>query len=81
LKIHKLCDIIYLKRGDLMNYDLIVVGGGLSGTCAAIASARDGLKTLLVEKYNCLGGTGINENNANRCHHRRERRQKNKKSN
>lgn len=41
-----------------MNYDLIVVGGGLSGTCAAIASARDGLKTLLIEKYNCLGGTG-----------------------
>lgn len=41
-----------------MCYDLIVVGGGLSGVCSAIASAREGLKTLLIEKYNCLGGTG-----------------------
>lgn len=38
------------------HYDLIVVGGGFSGVCAAIESARGGMKVLLIEKFNCLGG-------------------------
>ena len=37
------------------NYDLIVAGGGWSGTCAAIAAARQGIRVLLVERWNCLG--------------------------
>ena len=37
-------------------YDLIVVGGGFAGTCAAIEAARHGVDVLLIEKYNCLGG-------------------------
>lgn len=40
------------------SYDIIVVGGGPSGCTAAIASAREGAKTLLIEATGCLGGMG-----------------------
>ncbi len=41
---------------DKTKYDVIVCGGGMSGAVAAIAAARLGAKTLLVEKHNCAGG-------------------------
>lgn len=37
-------------------YDVIVVGGGIAGVAAAVASARNGVKTLLIEKQINLGG-------------------------
>ncbi len=37
-------------------FDVIVVGGGPAGACAAIAAARNGAKTLIIERQNCLGG-------------------------
>lgn len=37
-------------------YDVIVVGGGVAGVAAAVASAREGMKTLLMEKTVILGG-------------------------
>lgn len=37
-------------------YDLIVIGGGLSGTAAAVSAARQGLAVLLVDRAGCLGG-------------------------
>ena len=41
-------------------YDLIVVGGGLSGVAAAVSAAREGAKVLLVEKGGALGGAAVN---------------------
>jgi len=39
------------------HFDLIVAGSGSSGSIAAIAAARSGARTLLIEKYGFLGGT------------------------
>ena len=38
------------------SYDVIVVGGGIGGVAAAVAAARNGAKTLLMEKQINLGG-------------------------
>ncbi len=39
-------------------WDVIVVGGGPAGCTAAVAAARDGAKTLLIEATGMLGGCG-----------------------
>jgi hypothetical protein len=38
-------------------YDIIIAGGGTAGVIAAIAAARGGAKTLLVERWGHMGGT------------------------
>lgn len=40
----------------MKTYDVIVAGGGPAGMIAAIASARNGADTLLIERSECLGG-------------------------
>ena len=38
------------------NYDVIVVGGGVSGCAAAISASRAGAKVILIERLGALGG-------------------------
>ena len=42
-------------------YDVVVVGGGLAGICAALASARGGVKTALIQDRPVLGGNASSE--------------------
>ncbi|MFY0628535.1 MAG: FAD-dependent oxidoreductase [Reichenbachiella sp.] len=44
-----------------MKADFVVVGGGLSGVCAAITSARKGTKTILIQDRPVLGGNASSE--------------------
>ncbi|UAB73460.1 FAD-dependent oxidoreductase [Vibrio sp. SCSIO 43132] len=44
-----------------LDSDLVVVGGGLSGLCAAIAAARNGLKVVLIQDRPVLGGNASSE--------------------
>src|SRR5690554_209362 len=38
--------------------DVVVCGGGPAGIGAALAAARTGAKTVLIERYGFLGGMG-----------------------
>ena len=42
-------------------YDLVVVGGGMAGTCATISAARLGLSVALVQDRPMLGGNNSSE--------------------
>lgn len=42
-------------------YDIVVIGGGMSGLCAAIAAAREGSRTALVHNRAVLGGNASSE--------------------
>ena len=41
---------------NMKDFDVVVLGGGPAGITAAISAARNGAKTLLVERYGFLGG-------------------------
>lgn len=44
------------------HYNVIIVGGGMSGLCAAIASARQGAQTALIQDRSVYGGNASSEN-------------------
>ena len=48
--------IEYIKELPILKTDVLVIGGGPSGICAAIASARSGAETLLIEQNGYCGG-------------------------
>ena len=49
---------IYSKELPLLwDADVIVVGSGSAGATAAIAAARSGAKTVLIERFGFMGGT------------------------
>ncbi len=43
------------------SYDVVVLGGGLAGICAAVSAARNGSKTVLVQDRPVLGGNSSSE--------------------
>jgi hypothetical protein len=48
-------------------YDVAVLGGGPAGIAAAVAAARAGRRTLLIERYGFLGGMGTAAGVTNFC--------------
>lgn len=53
--------------------DVLVIGGGLPGVCAAIASSRGGAKTIILERSLTLGGNcgpeiGVHPSDGHRYH-------------
>ncbi len=46
---------------ECLHYEIVIVGGGISGVCAALAAARHGSKVALVQNRSVLGGNASSE--------------------
>ncbi len=49
------------KKTVSKEYEVVVVGGGLSGVCAAIAAAREGARTAIIQNRPMFGGCAGSE--------------------
>ncbi|WP_299312133.1 FAD-dependent oxidoreductase [uncultured Aquimarina sp.] len=49
------------NRKPKVSYDVVVIGGGAAGICAAVAAARNGSKTVLIQDRPVLGGNASSE--------------------
>lgn len=47
---------VELSYSQKLNVDLLIVGGGASGTMAGVQAARSGVKTIILEETDWLGG-------------------------
>ncbi len=50
-----------MKQPISKSYEVVVVGGGMAGLCAALAAARHGAATALVQNRPVLGGNASSE--------------------
>jgi hypothetical protein len=62
-----------MMNDNRLNSDVLVIGAGLAGICAAIAAAREGCSVILLEKFLVLGGNssadaGVHPSGAHRFH-------------
>ncbi|MBC7004564.1 FAD-dependent oxidoreductase [Photobacterium sp. BZF1] len=46
---------------ETRQYEIVVVGGGISGVCSALAAARHGAKVALIQNRSVLGGNASSE--------------------
>ena len=46
---------------EMHEFDVCVIGGGMAGVCAAIAAARNGAKTAIVQDRPVFGGNASSE--------------------
>ena len=50
---------MYIYKNEIeiaYDVDVLVVGSGPAGICAAVAAARQGVKVLIIERYGAVGG-------------------------
>jgi len=59
LKTVKKNENVYVRRK--IETEVLIVGGGLSGVCAALAAARNGAKVVLIQDRSRLGGNASSE--------------------
>ena len=50
-----------MRKHERADYDFVVVGGGFTGLCAALAAARRGVRCALIHDRPVLGGNGSSE--------------------
>jgi hypothetical protein len=50
-----------IKKESNIEFDFVVVGGGIAGVCTAIAAARKGVKVALIQDRPVLGGNASSE--------------------
>jgi len=48
-------------RRKTLTYDVVVIGGGAAGMCAAVSAARNGAKVIMVQDRPVLGGNSSSE--------------------
>ncbi|MEQ9441354.1 MAG: FAD-dependent oxidoreductase [Cyclobacteriaceae bacterium] len=57
----KFTEAVRPPRSNEIEADLVIVGGGISGTCTALTAAREGVKVVLVQDRPVLGGNASSE--------------------